>query len=458
MRITKLLSLIVSCVLIIGSALSITSCEDSEIPQCTEHTDNNGDGICDSEGCGAAVAPIPEEKPGVFNENGELYLFKDGVPTFRFVMAKDTIRSFSIKIKDLAETLSLYTKDNLMPEIANYTAEPTDVEILIGTFDSRGDEYFVNKYEYGSTGYLVKQIGTKIVVTGGSDAAIENAVKHLKEVVFGIKKTNDPFGYFVMTEDKSCVLKQSNYFTNDVTVNSVSVKDCVITFPKTDTVAKSNAESLQALIYEKTGIHMETMIDTVADGQRQIAIRTLPNDGVSGGFYIRVDESSNLIIEYQFPQKSEQLIKGFFKENVFTTQGTFNFPADYSYAPNLRHVSYSDYGAVGDGVTDDFFAIKAAHDDANVNQLIVHADPDATYYIGNANGSYTINIRTNTYFHGCKFIFDDECVDYTSSGRQTPIFGIRSNYGKSTYNKNTTPVKSLEKGASNIGWAPGVPS
>ena len=137
--------------IIFGVISALVSCGGNPpTTECTEHTDNNGDGICDNEGCGTVVPPAPSAD--VFNENGELYLFKDGVPTFRFVMGKDTIKNFSAKIKDLSETLSLYTKDNLMPEIVNYTAEPTDVEILIGTFDNRGDEYKINGYDYGMSG------------------------------------------------------------------------------------------------------------------------------------------------------------------------------------------------------------------------------------------------------------------------------------------------------------------
>ena len=46
------------------------------------------------------------------------------------------------------------------------------------------------------------------------------------------------------------------------------------------------------------------------------------------------------------------------------------------------YIAYSEYGAVGDGVTDDFDAIIAAHAVANDAGLPVRADPGAAYYIG----------------------------------------------------------------------------
>ena len=44
-------------------------------------------------------------------------------------------------------------------------------------------------------------------------------------------------------------------------------------------------------------------------------------------------------------------------------------------------VFYSEYGAVGDGITDDHAAILAAHIDANENGYEVKADEGKTYYI-----------------------------------------------------------------------------
>ena len=40
-----------------------------------------------------------------------------------------------------------------------------------------------------------------------------------------------------------------------------------------------------------------------------------------------------------------------------------------------RFVCYDDFGAVGDGVTNDFFAIKAAHEYANEKGLPVRGFP-----------------------------------------------------------------------------------
>ena len=75
-------------------------------------------------------------------------------------------------------------------------------------------------------------------------------------------------------------------------------------------------------------------------------------------------------------------------------------------------VYYSDFGAVGDGITEDFHAIKAAHDYANEHKLPVYAESGKTYYIGDApiKNREFITIRTSTYWEGSSFILDDAKV------------------------------------------------
>jgi hypothetical protein len=87
-------------------------------------------------------------------------------------------------------------------------------------------------------------------------------------------------------------------------------------------------------------------------------------------------------------------------------------------------VRYSDFGAMGDGKTDDMDAIAAAHAFANQQGLPVKADDGATYYI--SGKSRTAVIRTDTDFGKAAFIIDDTeaqnrnaHVFLVSSGLQT---------------------------------------
>ncbi|GHB38903.1 hypothetical protein [Mongoliitalea lutea] len=72
-------------------------------------------------------------------------------------------------------------------------------------------------------------------------------------------------------------------------------------------------------------------------------------------------------------------------------------------------VNYRDFGAVGDGKTDDLPAIVRAHTFANQEGLPVQAEDGAEYYIGGKN--LTAIIQTDTDFGTAKFIIDDRNVE-----------------------------------------------
>ena len=102
-----------------------------------------------------------------------------------------------------------------------------------------------------------------------------------------------------------------------------------------------------------------------------------------------------------------------------------------------RVIYYSEFGAVGDGVTDDFDAISKAHAAANKAGVKVHADAGATYYIGAVNNS--AEIQTDTDWGDAKFIIDDSKVEVKNSSSN--IFKVSSKLPSS----KLTTVKTLSK-------------
>jgi hypothetical protein len=83
-------------------------------------------------------------------------------------------------------------------------------------------------------------------------------------------------------------------------------------------------------------------------------------------------------------------------------------------------VYYEDFGARGDGETDDITAIAKAHAFANRHGLRVEANDNATYYIGGQDT--TVVIQTDTDFGAAKFIIDDTKVE----NRHAHVFAVRS--------------------------------
>ena len=115
-------------------------------------------------------------------------------------------------------------------------------------------------------------------------------------------------------------------------------------------------------------------------------------------------------------------------------------------------VRYSDFGAVGDGVNNDFAAIKAAHDYANERRLSVEGEPGKTYRLGD-NGGESVIIKTDTLWAGCAFILDDSEIMPDDKCRTVPLFKIVPDRER----VNIEGVTSIKRDAKNIGIAPGEP-
>ena len=106
-----------------------------------------------------------------------------------------------------------------------------------------------------------------------------------------------------------------------------------------------------------------------------------------------------------------------------------------------KYVTYEQFGAKGDGVSEDFAAIYAAHEYANAEGLPVKASEGATYYIHNTyiDGEVrTIRIRTDVEWTGANFIIDDSDLDFTVPElykmSQYNIFTVCSDYDVLTLN------------------------
>lgn len=102
-------------------------------------------------------------------------------------------------------------------------------------------------------------------------------------------------------------------------------------------------------------------------------------------------------------------------------------------------VHYSDFGAEGDGKTDDINAIAATHAFANLHGLLVKADDGATYYIGGKER--TAIIQTDTDFGKAAFIIDDTEVQ----NRNASVFTISSGLQSFKLEKITSLKRNQEK-------------
>ncbi|MBR5140315.1 MAG: hypothetical protein IKV16_04590 [Clostridia bacterium] len=116
-----------------------------------------------------------------------------------------------------------------------------------------------------------------------------------------------------------------------------------------------------------------------------------------------------------------------------------------------KTVCYEDFGAVGDGKTDDFDAIAKAHAYANENGLDVVCSGDKTYYIGSTainekENKPAVKIKTNVNWGKSKFIIDDSGIASTDNAKNAVIFFVCSDYPVVTYTEeNDTPTGLIKK-------------
>ena len=106
---------------------------------------------------------------------------------------------------------------------------------------------------------------------------------------------------------------------------------------------------------------------------------------------------------------------------------------------NLVH--YRDFGAKGDGKTNDFEALLKAHEYANEHQLPVRAEDEATYFIGET--TRTISIMTDTDWGKAHFILDDRGIE----NHQYAIFQVVSRIQPYPIDE----LKPLRRGQTSIG-------
>ncbi len=99
-------------------------------------------------------------------------------------------------------------------------------------------------------------------------------------------------------------------------------------------------------------------------------------------------------------------------------------------------VCYDDFGAVGDGVTNDFFAMKRAHEYANEMGLPVRAGAQKTYLVSETEidgVASSIVVKTDTDFCGSSLVIDDTDVCHCpgkNKRHNTHIFSVESSYEK----------------------------
>ena len=434
--------------------LTLAACVED--PTCTSHVDIDADGKCDN--CGATVAPEGGEGGG--ETEGEDLVLVTGSKTGFAVVAADSLTNKSEGyVNDFIKNLNRYYLDDQALKL-NYDAPGFDdvVEIIFGSPKNRGDAFKKDEHYLGYKGFSIEVIGNKLFVLAGGDKGYQDAIKYLEDTLFNLDGYENVIDELVIPADTKYESIPTDYDTTEFTINNTSVSEFVITYTADAKIAKTSATILQDTIYKQTGIWVPYVaMSKVTDDQKVIYVEFTKGDTerrTDNGFALYV-KGGDLHIECEFENKFEEMIYSFIDSKLSSAK--VKISASYTYSKDIRNIYYKDYGAVGDGITDDFFALKACHDYANQWGHTVNADPKATYYIGKANGTQSITVQTDTYWNGCTFIWDDSDIDKPSESKayQAPIFKVTADASGYTLSGTKLPVTSIASGSTTIGnWKP----
>ena len=338
-----------------------------------------------------------------------LVLVQNKKANFKIVYATDIGAGNILKLKDFVTRLRELGVDVDDP-VALGAAEPSDCEILVGTgIATRGEECNVSPYYLGIKGYTIKVVGNRVVVAGGSEEALSSALDVFVKKTLGItdKLKNLDKGLAIPFNTKS--EKLTTYFIESVKVDGKSVEDFGIVYDLAGLAEFDTGviQKFQIDFFNQTGLFLPIR-ETEEAGENNIVIRHSDNiakDTDNLGFIVYVQDGS-LYIECSYANSFEAAFNKFVTEEIYAKMGKLSFGSSYVYTKQkVSEVCYDDFGAVGDGMTDDFAALLATHTYANQCGQKVVANPLSTYYV--ADIPENIWIKTNVDHKGAKFIIND---------------------------------------------------
>ena len=420
--------------LVLMLALGLFACGGES--ECTEHKDEDKNGKCDI--CEATVE-LPKE-----DETESVEFVKDGEAKFNFVVSSTASGSVNLAVDKLIKELKAL---GVEAEKITDRKDGGEIEILIGDVSGRGAEYDIDEHTLGLKGYMVKLVGKKLIVVGGSDDALANAIEVLKSDFLGIKKSTETIENVTISSSMNVEEIQNNYIITNISVDGVEINTFKIKVDKSNKNMLSAATSFQNAIYAAKGYWLD-IVDANDAGDGNFVVFDFVDDAGIDGYKVYVD-GGNLIFETEFPNKVKEATEVFVTKNISSVVGKgVDFAKKFSYTATVRYVYYSEFKKIDDttGKQNDFATIKACHDYANEWGHTVRADANAVYNIG-LTGGVEIKIKTDVEWGNATFKIDDKCFEVSDKERTKSIFVVASSFSdwKTVYDEESDYVKLMNE-------------
>ncbi len=360
----------------------------------------------------------------IYNEKTDDNVFiKDSKALFNIVYTSNATfgeiecaNAFAQKLRSLGVEVS--------NPIADSDENISDCEIIFGTgAERRGENCNIPIEKIGVRGYTLKSVGKRVIVASGSDEFASVAYEKLLSDVFFI--TSDTTSLFDFSLQNDVFIEQlTEYSVKSISISGfdLSAYKLLIDIKGMENFENSNIKNFKYELFSNTGYNLSLYSEN-ENLDRCFIVRHVRYAG-DGGFRVYI-EDSNFIIECAYGNAFDKSFEKFINESLFTS-GDIVFDNDYSYKDEVSSVYYSDFGAKGDGIADDYLAIYKAHEYANMSGQTVYADKDAKYRIEEMTYG-SIPVKTDVYLGDAKIITKNRVTD--GNLLEKPLFFIEGEKG-----------------------------
>ena len=329
------------------------------------------------------------------------------------------------------------------------------VEIIVGADSKhRGERYSVASSELEELGYVIKAVDDKIIIAGATDKLTKEAFDRFVSEVMGIEiGTLAPIGNISVDRDL--------YLTKTFPVKSASIagkalSSFIIVGDESLQREYSILYDLSDAIYDRYPALLDVNYsgtENASESRIIISLGDIPEDTNGDGFVVTVS-GGNLYIKCAYANAIYDNVLDFVNNDLLKS-GVNTLAEGYKYTKRVSVVTYEQFGAVGNGVTDDFLAIKAAHEYANAGGQRVEGRAGANYFIG-ACFTESIPIKTDVDFRGATIFIDDSDIE-AYKNRELPLFLIEGERTALSVPilKNTYGTLSISRGDTSIPWLAG---
>ncbi len=364
---------------------------------------------------------------------GSLILAERGAVSFKIVTASTLTEEELSEVDRFITTLTdlgLIIPDAISDEDESAV---TSREIIFGKNVKHREGCVVTQRDIGDEGYCIKVVGEKIVVAGGSTELFSEAVTLLLTEGLGITESTPADRYMNLTVAQDFErIKTTRYKISTATVGGVDLGEYVLSYSSNETIDEIVA-LIRDTVHEYTGITLRTEAE-LAEGEvaeHKFIIRI--SSGKSGAGFTVSTAGKDLMMSC-YTTKRFMLGVEHWIADMITAEGldSIDLGAE-KYEWNVAY-TYEEFGAKGDGRTDDFLAVMKAHQTANQDGIPVYVSGNPTYYFGASSYGRAIPVRTNVDFGRATFIVDDTNVNpFDEEIRTRNVFEILPSSDKMPY-------------------------